>query len=267
MKKYSKLFQIGEVAELFNISRNMILNYINHRLLAPTLVDRDTGFRYFDCFAIAKIQLILDLRNMGLSIPEIGKYFSGILSVKKQIATLQNQITSIQKTINQLEVRDKERDEQQNIKEIIIPERYCIVREVVAKDFDDAVSLFVETFNSCIERKLKFANGCFHFCELLMDLFDEDFYNETNIPIRICISIIGEHAPKDAVIYPQTKALSISFCGKYSNIYEPYESLKKYIIDNGYKVSGFPQEHYLEGDFNNNSDKNIVWIVIPIAEE
>ena len=40
--------------------------------------------------------------------------------------------------------------------------------------------------------------------------------------------------------------------------------IKQYIKDNGYTVNGFPQEIYLEGNFDNNSDKNIVWIIIPI---
>lgn len=267
MKKYEDLFQIGEVAALFNISRKMILYYINHRLLTPTLVDQETGFRYFDCFAIAKIQLILDLRQMGLTIPEIGKYLAGNLSAKRQIAILKNKIISIQHTIDQLEIRDKENGKELKIKEIIIPKRHCIVKEIVAKDFDDAISLFAGAFNECIVRKLKFASDSFNFCEILRDLFDEHLYDTTNIPIKICICIDEKNAPKDTIIYPQTKALSVSFCGNYSSNYESYELVKKYIKDNGYTVTGFPQEIYLEGDFSIQSNSNIVWIVIPVENK
>lgn len=264
MKKYDNLFQIGEVAALFNISRKMILNYENHRLISPTLIDDQTGYRYFDCYAIAGIQLILDLRNTGMTLAEIGQYFKGNLSAKKQIDILKQQIVSAQKAIEQLEVRNKEADAQIVIKEITLPRRHCICREVVAKDVEDAISAVVGTFHECIERKLKFSDGNYHFCEFPKDLFDENFYELTDISIRVCICVDEMTAPPDAVVFPKTMALSVSYCGEYSNSIASYELIKQYIKDNGYTVNGFPQEIYLEGNFDNNSDKNIVWIIIPI---
>lgn len=264
MKKYDNLFQIGEVAALFNISRKMILNYENQRLIKPTIIDDQSGYRYFDSYAIARIQLILDLRRTGMTISEIGKYFNGTLSAKQQINTLKQQIRSEQKAIEQLEIRNKEEDEPPVIKEITLPRRHCICREVIAKDVDDAISAVVGTYYECIERKLKFADGGYHFSEFPKDLFDENFYELTDIAMKVCICIDEKNAPDDAVVYPETKAISVTFCGKYDNNIASYELIKKYIIDNGYTVAGFPQEIYLEGNFDNNSDKNIVWIIVPI---
>lgn len=264
MKKYENLFQIGEVVSLFNISRKMILNYENCLLIQPTLTDEQSGYRYYDSYTIARIQLILDLRRTGMTLSEIGRYFSGALTSKKQISTFKKQIESIQKAIDQLEIRSKEEDEQPVIKEIILPRRHCIRREFIAKDVDDAISAVVGTFNKCIAGKLKFADGNYHFCEFPKDLFDENFYELTDISMKICICIDGNSAPEDAVVYPETKALSISFCGEYYKSFTSYELIKKYIIENGYTVNGFPQEIYLEGNFDNNSDKNIVCIIVPI---
>lgn len=264
MKKYQNLFQIGEVAAMFNISRKMLLNYENHRLIKPTKVDEQSGYRYFDSYAIARIQLILDLRRTGMTISQIGKYFNGTLLAKKQIDILKQQILSMQKAIEQLEVRNKEEDEPPIIKEITLPRRHCICREVIAKDVEDAIAAVVSTFYECLERKLKFSDGNYHFCEFPKNLFDENFYELTDISMRVCICIDEISAPPDAVVYPETKALSVSFCGAYDKVFVSYELIKKYIIDNGYTVSGFPQEIYLEGNFDNNSDKNIVWIIVPI---
>lgn len=82
--------------------------------------------------------------------------------------------------------------------------------------------------------------------------------------MKICICINENKLPKDTIIFPETKALSISYCGSYDKIFYAYEQLKKYIIDNNYQPIGFPQEVYLEGNFNNESNKNIVLIIIPI---
>lgn len=264
MKKYDNLFQIGEVAALFNISRKMILNYENHNLIVPTLIDFQSSYRYFDAYTIAKIQLILDLRRTGMSISEIGKYFAGTLSAKKQIEILSKQIRSAQNAIEQLQVRNRESTAPPVIKEITLPRRYCICKEIIAKDVNDAISAVVNTYKECIERKLKFAEGGYPFCEFPKDLFDKNFFELSDISMRICITIDEQTAPKDAVVFPQTKALSISFCGEYEKSIESYELLKKYIIEKGYEVVGFPQEIYLEGNLDNDTNKNIVWIIIPI---
>lgn len=264
MKKYDNLFQIGEVAALFNISRKMLLNYEKHRLITPSLIDAQTGYRYFDSYAIARIQLILDLRRTGMVISDIARYFNGSLTSKKQVNILRQQIIASKKAIEQLEVRNRENDQSPVIKEINFPKRHCICKEIVAKDVDDAISAVVSVFNECILRKLKFADGGYHFCEFYVNLLDEKFYELTDISMKICICIDEKNAPKDAVVYPETKALSIAFCGEYSKSISSYELIINHIKKNGYTVNGFPREVYLEGNFDNNSDKNIVWIIVPI---
>lgn len=264
MKKYEDLFQIGEVAALFSISRKMLLNYVNHNLIVPTVIDFQTGYRYFDSYTIARIQLILDLRRTGMTISDIGKYLKGSLSTKKQIDILKNQICSAQKAIEQLEIRNREENEIPIIKEITLPKRHCICKSIIAKSVDDAVNEVVNTFNECIERKLSFSEGGYHFCEFQKDLFADDFYELSDIYMKICICIDSHCTPKDAIIFPESKAISISFCGGYDQSYVSYELIKKYIKDNNYTVVGFPQEIYLEGSFANYSNKNIVWIIVPI---
>jgi len=122
----------------------------------------------------------------------------------------------------------------------------------------------VATYSECLKRGLNLSNSNYHFCEYHKNILDEDFFATTNISMKICICINENKLPKDTIIFPETKALSISYCGSYDKIFYAYEQLKKYIIDNNYQPIGFPQEVYLEGNFNNESNKNIVLIIIPI---
>lgn len=264
MKKYDNLFQIGEVAALLGISRKMLLNYESHNLITPTLIDSSSGYRYFDGYAIARTRLILDLRRTGMSLSDIAKYFKGSLSAKKQITLLQEQILFAQKTIEQLKIRNSDCAAPPAIRETVLSKQYCICKDYVAKDIDEAVWVFINSYYECLKRGLKFSEGGYDFCEFPKEIFDEDFYQLTDISMRICICIDEKDAPKDAVMYPQTKAISVSFCGEYGKSVSSYELLKKYIKENNLKTAGFPREFYLEGNFDNNSDKNIVWIAVPI---
>lgn len=265
MRKYENLFQIGEVASLFNISRKMLLNYESHGLIIPTLIDPDTNYRYFDSYTIARIQLILDLRQTGMSVSDIGKYLRGELSTKTQLSLLEKKIFNAKKAIEQLELRNVSESDPFCVKEVFIPKRYCIKREFISKDINDAISAVFNTYNECIERKLKFSESGYHFCEFTKNIFDDDFYELTDISMNVCIAIDEKNAPIDAVVYPQTKALSVSFYGDYTKGYYAYELLKKYILENNYSVTGFPQETYLEGNFEDNQDKRITWIFVPVG--
>lgn len=264
MKKYFNLFQIGEVAALFNISRKMLLNYENHGLITPSIVDNSSGYRYFDINTVSRIQLILELRKTNMSISDIGKYLNGTLSAEKQINSLKEQISSLQKAIETLELRNVNCKTTPIIKEIKLPKRYCICKDFVAKDVDDAFAACINCYYDCLRRGLTFAEGGYHFCEFPKDLFDENFYELTDISMKICICIDEKNAPKDSIVYPETKALSVSYCGEYGESITSYELIKKYITQNGYIVTGFPQEIYLEGNFDNEWDRNIIWIIIPV---
>ena len=70
--------------------------------------------------------------------------------------------------------------------------------------------------------------------------------------------------PKDAVVYPLKQRRSLLPFVENTAKVSSYELIINHIKKNGYTVNGFPREVYLEGNFDNNSDKNIVWIIVPI---
>lgn len=65
---------VAELSELYNISRQTILYYDKHNLLKPKFVSH-TGYRYYHFHEYQRLEVILNLRKIGLSIQEIKNYF------------------------------------------------------------------------------------------------------------------------------------------------------------------------------------------------
>ncbi|SBW07703.1 putative Transcriptional regulator, MerR family [uncultured Eubacteriales bacterium] len=266
MKKCEGLFQIGEVAALCGITRKMILNYEDLGLLTPTTADVSSGYRYYDIQAISRVQTILDLRQVGMSLSEIRQYLNGGLSAESRIAALEEQRRQLDFMLAEMKARAVKSGEYA-IEEILLPETVCLCTDYVAADIADGLSAYIAAYEECITRKIPFAAASYHFCEFPGDVCSEAFFQTENIPMRICISVDKKKAPSDAVVYPACRALSLVYRGTYENSISAYERLQKYIREHEIQGYGYPREMYVQGDFDADSEENLVRIAVPVMSE
>ena len=66
-----KLFPIGQVAKMFQVSVGTLRNYEQAGLLAPEYVDPDSGYRYYSVRQFEVLNTIRYLRVLDLSLSEI----------------------------------------------------------------------------------------------------------------------------------------------------------------------------------------------------
>ncbi len=265
MSKKKHFFQIGEVAKLFGISRKMLLYYEKNQLIAPTDVNELSGYRYYSLTDIARVGIILDLRKTGMSIPDIKEYFTGKVSLGEQIMRLEEQERRIRATIAQLKIRDVAKGNISEIKEIQIPAQTCICKELIAPDIEAAVAEFSSFYEDCIKKGFCFNVGSYHsFCEFQAEFASDDFFETQNIRMKICISVDGAKADVRSEFFPETKALYVTFCGEYNQSIIAYTALKKYINLHNLEVTGYPREYYIDCNFHNKGNDNVIGIVIPV---
>lgn len=73
MNKQKYIYTTGEFAKLNNINKRTLHYYDEIGLFSPAKKG-ENGYRYYTCFQTVQLELILTLRNMGLSIEEILQY-------------------------------------------------------------------------------------------------------------------------------------------------------------------------------------------------
>lgn len=99
----SKLFSIGEVSKILNISSKTLRNYDNLGLLIPNYIDTITGYRYYAYDQFFRIDVIRYL-NKTMNIPL--KEVSSLLSKNKYdnlISILENHHNALEEQICKLE--------------------------------------------------------------------------------------------------------------------------------------------------------------------
>lgn len=64
-------YRIGEVAELFDVSARTLRLYHDLGIFVPQQVDAETGYRYYSRIQFNRLEKILQLKSMGLSLKQI----------------------------------------------------------------------------------------------------------------------------------------------------------------------------------------------------
>lgn len=70
----SKLFSIGDVAGLFNLSTGTLRHYETLGLITPEYTDPDTGYRYYSVRQFEPLNTVRYLRMLDMPLGSIGDF-------------------------------------------------------------------------------------------------------------------------------------------------------------------------------------------------
>ena len=62
---------IGEMSEIFNISRRTLRLYHDMGLLVPQYINDSNGYRYYSPSQFPRLEKIVQMKSMGLSLKQI----------------------------------------------------------------------------------------------------------------------------------------------------------------------------------------------------
>ena len=65
------LISIGELADMYSITKRTLRLYQDKGLLTPIYVNPDTGYRYYAASQLPRLDLIMQMKNVGLSLAQI----------------------------------------------------------------------------------------------------------------------------------------------------------------------------------------------------
>ena len=70
----AKLFRIGDIAKLFNLSVSTLRHYEKTGLVEPEYIDRETGYRYYSTRQFEVLNTIRYLRALDMPLSEISDF-------------------------------------------------------------------------------------------------------------------------------------------------------------------------------------------------
>ena len=101
------MFRIGEFAQIAQVSGRQLRFYAELGLLQPAHTDQQTGYRYYSIRQLPRLNCILALKDLGLTLEQIGPLLKDELSPAELRAMLTMKRAQVEQSIHAEEARLK----------------------------------------------------------------------------------------------------------------------------------------------------------------
>jgi DNA-binding transcriptional MerR regulator len=125
---------IGEFAKSRNITTETLRHYDRVGLLKPVKVDSKTGYRYYSILQYEQLGTIKELRQLGMSIDEIKKYFDN-RNLEQSVNILKYKHNELKNRIKELQQLEENIDEK--IKHLEDISKVSDLKDIVIKDIKE----------------------------------------------------------------------------------------------------------------------------------
>ncbi|MBP2652519.1 MAG: transcriptional regulator, MerR family [Firmicutes bacterium] len=270
------MFKIGIFSKMNRVTVKALRHYDEIGLLKPCHVDETTGYRYYLSDQLPRLHRILALKQVGFSLNEIIDMMEREMSAEKMIAYLEGKQSAIAKTIedervklNQVEAYLKIlRQEEMNVSyDVLLKELPEVIVASMRRripNYDAFNAIYPEMGSYMKEQNVKCAVP-----EYCFTIYHDGEYKETDIDVEICEAVTDFGRDSDTIKFKKIDNVKTAACimhkGPYNRIGMAYGAVMKWIEGNGYRISGFPRESYIDGIWNKeNSEEWLTEIQIPV---
>ena len=245
MRAGDKMFSIGVFSQINKITTKTLRYYEEIGLLEPEYIDSQTRYRYYTSDQLPKMNRIIMLKQMGLSLNEIKEVIDYPKAIEEILVAKENEIVeSIKKEKYKLlklrsYLSNLEGDEY--MKDMIIkalPKVKVASMRTKLKDHGDLFHLCPNVIAKEMER-----TGCVcavpSYC---FNIYHDGEYRESNIDVEICEAIIDLKEDTEILKFKEIEEVPAAACilhkGPYTTLRESYTYACKWIEDNNYEVVG-----------------------------
>ncbi|MEG0692563.1 MAG: MerR family transcriptional regulator [Oscillospiraceae bacterium] len=267
------MFRIGEFSKISKTTIKTLRYYDEEGLLKPAQVDKFTGYRLYTTNQLVEVHKIHSLRQIGLSIAEIKLILSEMVSLndilRKHKAEVIAELRNSNDQLSRIEFILSGEDNFMNYQAIIkqLPECNVYSTKKVIKNYDEYFQLIPAIGKKVTSKypNLKCATPEYCFVNYL-----DGEYREKDISIEFCEAIEKLEGDFDDIVFkkiPSVTAVSVMHKGPYNTLSNAYSFIMKWIEDNGYSMTDYPRESYIDGIWNKENDEDwLTEIQVPVKK-
>ena len=273
-----ELYTISEIANLFHISTQTLRYYDKIGLLNPEAVNPETNYRQYEQGQIARLAMIIELKQMGFSLLEIRKYcnvkrldeLEHLLGDKRR--ELKGRIEELISVEQQAEfylkmIRLTREKHQDHILEIsYLPRRhaYFIPVSFGIQDLDQYIAMVYKSYMRSGQRKETSRKG-----HVILSIDEESLRNQkfrTYSGIGLLTDSCVEG--KNSLLIQEGLYATAAHIGEYYTISNTYRKLCSYIRENHYEIAGSSLETSVTNiSITDNPDEFLTEIQIPVKQK
>ena len=246
------MFKIGEFSSLSLVTVKTLRFYDKIGLLKPAEVDRFTGYRYYSANQLPRLNRILALKDLGLSLTQVTQLLDGDLPPEqirgmlrlKQVEA-QQKVEEEQARLARVEwrLRQIEQEGTMSTQEVVLKKVPALtvasVRDVIPT-YSDISQLFGEVFAYLGQHRVNPVGPPFAI------YYDEE-YREQNVDVEVAVPVAAGDRVKGREL-PAVEGMACTVHqGPYDTVSEAYNRLMAWIEANGYRIIEPCREVYIQG--------------------
>jgi DNA-binding transcriptional MerR regulator len=284
------MLKIGEFAWLSQVTVETLRHYDRLGLLKPDHLDQFTGYRYYSLAQLPRLNRILALKDLGLSLEEIARMLDQQVELdeirsilKGQQAELEREIQEARKRLARVEARLEQIDmegkmpEHQVLLKTVQAQWIASVREKMSWSGQDILGpTITEMFNQVCEHLDK--HGIVSAGSGIALWHENQFIHiavqKEDMDVETAIPIAKPMPESDKVKVRELPGGEVAFVvhhGGFSGLPLAKQAIFAWIEANGYRRAGPIREVYLHHDpdhqTNEDSPRHITEVQFPVTKD
>ncbi len=265
------MLKIGEFSRLVGVPVKTLRYYDGIGLFKPDRVDSHTGYRFYSFEQLPRLNRLLALKDLGLSLNQVALLLEETLSADqlrgmlllKQVELedlardIRERIARVEARLNLIEMEDNMPHYEVVIK-TVEPVLVASKREAIP-DYETIGPvmdrLYNEVVNYVVEHKGQFAG-------MGMTVWHDNLDAEATVPIK-------KPVPENDRVKIRTLSGDQMAClvhrGSFDLMPRAYEAALRWIEANGYRITGPSREVYLQFKPDGNPKDYVTEIQFPVA--
>lgn len=261
------MFKIGDFSRLSRVPVKTLRYYDEIGLLKPVTVDQFNGYRYYSAGQLTRLNRIIGLKNLGLSLEEIAQFLSSDMPVPQILDMLRKRQLEIQQQLGEEQAKLVRVEEwlKQIEKEGTMPAYEVVIKKVEATtvasvrdiipNYGQVGRLYGEIFTYLGRNGIRPAGPP-------MAIYHDGEYKEQEVDVEAAIPVSKELPGNTRVKISKLPVMEQVACaihqGDYKEISRAYNALMAWIESNGYQIADRSREIYLRGPGDTQDVKSYV---------
>ena len=271
VKDSGTLYKIGMFAAMNHVTVKALRFYEEQGLLIPALIHPETGYRYYTLSQMAVLHQITALKLAGFTLEEIARVNAGADEEAVLLKKKAELLAKISELTRQIAVVDGYLSKRKN----------ALSSPVLVKTIPEttvaAMKIRIESYDNLFDGMPKMGRlmeeaGCeCAIPEYCFTNYLEPGYKDEDVLVEICESVVAAKEETGGLYFrtlPQIQAACIFHKGSYRSFAQSYETVLKYIEENGYEIAGEIRESYIDGVWNQDDESQwLSEIQVPVRRK
>ena len=270
-KDSGTLYKIGMFAAMNHVTVKALRFYEEQGLLIPALIHPETGYRYYTLSQMAVLHQITALKQAGFTLEEIARINAGADEEAVLLKKKAELLGKISELTRQIAVVDGYLSKRKN----------ALSSPVLVKTIPEttvaAMKIRIESYDCLFDRMpemgvLMEKVGCeCAIPEYCFTNYLEPGYEDEDVLVEICESVVTAKEETGGLQFktlPEIRAACVFHRGSYRTFSESYETVLRYIEENGYEIAGEIRESYIDGVWNRDDESQwLSEIQVPVRKK